>query len=329
MKKWKQKAIVQKVISYLPLSHKINYIFQKYVTKGVNLSDDYFYDKLGHAKDHIKSFQKYADESIPSSCLEIGTGWYPIVPISFFLVGADKIYSVDISFLTSKERLQITLQMFVECDEACQLKNYIDFLPDRFAIISSLLKDYGNFSLDEVLQKLNITYLVEDARKLSLPDNSINLVNSNNTFEHIYPDILIPILKEFRRVVKKQDGVMSHFIDMSDHFAHFDKSINIYNFLQFSDKQWRWIDNSIQPQSRIRIYDYKQIYSDLNIPISDDTFRKGNLKELKLIKLAAKFTDRPLEEIAKSHCHFISNMKTKAHTANKHICASGATTSSE
>jgi len=156
---------------------------------------------------------------------------------------------------------------------------------------------------------LNITYLIEDSRKLSLPDNSIDLVNSNNTFEHIYPNILIPILKEFRRIVKKQDGVMSHFIDMSDHFAHFDNSINIYNFLQFSDKQWKWIDNSIQPQSRMRIYDYKQIYNDLNIPISEEIFRVGNLNELKEIRLAEKFANKPIEEIAKSHCHFISNMK--------------------
>lgn len=103
---------------------------------------------------------------------------------------------------------------------------------------------------------------------------------------------------------------MSHFIDMSDHFAHFDKSINIYNFLQFSDKQWKWIDNSIQPQSRLRIHDYKKIYADLSIPISEETFREGNLNELKTISLADKFFNKPLEEIAKSHCHFISSMTT-------------------
>jgi len=300
------KAFVQKTISFLPASHKINYIFQKYVTKGVNLSDEYFYDRLGHARDHIKSFQKYSDKSIPTTCLEIGTGWYPIVPISFFLLGADKIYSVDITFLTSKERLGTTLKKIIESNKSEQLKNYINFLPERFEVISKLLSDYDKFSLEEVLHKLNITYLIEDARNLSLPDNSIDLVNSNNTFEHIYPDILIPILKEFKRVVKKPGGVMSHFIDMSDHFAHFDKSINIYNFLQFSDNQWKWIDNSIQPQNRNRIYDYRQIYDDLNIPISDESFREGRINELNTIPLADKFRNRPLEEVAKSHCHFVS-----------------------
>jgi len=306
MKKWVLKAGVQKTISYLPLSHKINYLFQKYITKGVHLSDEYFYDRLTHTREHLKNYRTYADKAIPATCLEIGTGWYPIVPISFFLAGADKIYSVDISFLTSKERIQTTLRKFVDCDKAGRLKTYVDYLPSRFDIITKLLSDYHKFSLNEVLQKLHITYLIEDARELSLADNSIDLINSNNTFEHIYPDILIPILKEFKRIVKKNGGVMSHFIDMSDHFAHFDKSINIYNFLQFSDKQWKWIDNSIQPQNRIRIYDYKQIYADLKIPISGESFRKGNLEELKSIPLAEKFTNKPLEEIAKSHCHFVS-----------------------
>ncbi len=308
MKKWKQKAIVQKTISYLPLGQNINYFFQKYVTKGENLNDEYFLDRLGHAKEHIHYYQKITGNSNPNSSLEIGTGWYPIVPISLFLIGCEKIYSVDIKMLTSKERIITTLEKFLEFHNSGKLKDFINYNSGRFEVIKSILNDRGNYDLSQILQLLKITYIIEDARKLSLPDNSIDLVNSNNTFEHIYPILLIPILKEFKRVVKKQDGVMSHFIDMSDHFAHFDKSINIYNFLQFSDNQWKWIDNSIQPQSRIRIYDYKKIYEDLEIPITELTFRAGNLSELKTIPLSEIYLNNSLEEIAISHCHFVSDM---------------------
>tara|TARA_B110000503_G_scaffold51622_1_gene83290 strand:- start:3356 stop:4285 length:930 start_codon:yes stop_codon:yes gene_type:complete len=307
MKKWKQKVIVQKTISYLPGSHKINYIFQKYITKGVCLKDIYFYDRLDHAKTHLKSYQKYSKNTTPNISLEIGAGWYPVVPVSFFLTGTNKIYSVDVTFLTSKERIKTTLNKFVECNNLGKLKEYITIIPERFQVIEDLLNNFEEYSLDEILNHLNLTYLIEDARNLSLESGSIDFINSNNTFEHIYPSILIPILKDFKRVIKR-DGVMSHFIDMSDHFAHFDKSINIYNFLQFTDAKWKWIDNSIQPQSRIRIYDYKEIYSDLKIPISEESFRKGNLKDLESISLAKKYLEKPLEEIAKSHCHFISNM---------------------
>lgn len=307
MKKWIQKAIIQKLISYLPGSYSINYFFQKYITKGVYLNDIYFYDRLEHAKTHLKSFQKYSNENVPRTSLEIGTGWYPVVPISFFLAGTDKVYSVDITFLTSKERIKTTLKKIIECKNEGKLKIYLDILPKRYEILEDLFINYEEYSLDKILEKLNLTYLIEDARHLSLASNSIDFINSNNTFEHIYPHILLSILNDFKRVIKK-DGVMSHFIDMSDHFAHFDKTINIYNFLKFSDTKWKWIDNSIQPQSRIRIFDYKQIYKTLNIPISEEAFRKGNLNELKSITLAEKYKDNPLEEIAKSHCHFISKM---------------------
>jgi hypothetical protein len=307
-KKWILKALVQKCISLLPFRNKINYLFQKFVTKGVNLTDEYFYDRLGHARDHIKSYKKYSGEAIPNCCLELGTGWYPIVPVGFFLTGADRIYSVDISYLTSKERLKVTLQKIISCNDSGRLYEYFNVVPERIEAIRRILIDYDRHSLNSLLQRLNIVYLIEDARNLSLPENSIDLVNSNNTFEHIYPEVLIPILKEFKRVVKKEKGVMSHFIDMSDHYAHIDKSINIFNFLRFSDYQWRWFDNSIQTQNRLRIYDYRHIYSDLKIPVSEEAFIAGDINELKSIPLNYKFADKPIDEIVKSHCHFISYM---------------------
>jgi hypothetical protein len=309
MKKWILKAIVQKTISFLPFGNNINFMFQKYVTKGVQLSDDYFYDRLGHGQEHLLSFQKFTGKPFPQTSLEIGTGWYPVVPVAFFLAGTGKIYSVDITFLTSKERVKTTLEKFIECVNDSRLKTFVDFKSDRLSIIKELLEKYEELSLTEILQKLNITYLVEDARKLSIPNDSIDLVNSNNTFEHIYPVILIPILKEFKRVVKKQDGVMSHAIDMSDHFAHFDKTISIYNFLRFTEKQWSWIDNSIQPQNRLRFSAYQKIFSDLDIVISEQSFRPGNIDEVKQTPLVMPFANMSPEDVAISHCYFVAANK--------------------
>lgn len=311
MKKWILKAIVQKTISYLPFSTRINYFFQKYVTKGVYLGDEYYFDRLGHAKAHLEAYRQYASQPIPKTSLELGTGWYPVVPISFFLVGIDKIYSVDISFLTSKDRIKTTLEKFIAVHQANTLAEYINVQPDRWAILLDTYKRIDNMSLEEILTTFHLEYKIEDARHLSLPDNSIDFINSNNTFEHIYPDILIPILKEFKRVLNTQQGVMSHAIDMSDHFAHFDKSITIYHFLQFSARQWSRIDNSVQPQNRLRIDDFRKIYKDLAIPITAETFRPGSIEDLKTVTLDAEFKAKPIEIVAISHCHFISSVAHK------------------
>jgi Methyltransferase domain len=306
MKKWILKAIVQKTISYLPFSSSINYVFQKYVTKGVYLTDEYFYDRLGHAKEHIEAFSSHSSKKTPETCLELGTGWYPVVPIAFFLIGVEKIYSVDISFLTSKERIYTTISKFLEAEERKVLTDYVKYQPQKFQILKEIYEHYAQYTLEEILEKLNIVYLIEDARKLSLPDNSVDLINSNNTFEHIYPDILAPIIQDFKRVVKKKTGVMSHFIDMSDHFAHFDKSINIYNFLQFSKAQWSIIDNSIQPQSRLRLSDYKKMYADLGIPILEEKNRPGEIEWVKAMQLHDDYKNYSLEDIAITHTQLVS-----------------------
>ena len=311
MKKWILKAIVQKIISFLPFSNVINFQFQKYVTKGVYLSDEYFYDRLSHAQAHLAAYATYATPAhgIPRVCLELGTGWYPVVPISFFLVGVEKTYSVDIAMLTSKERVRTTLSKFVEAHERGLLATYLTPDPQKWATLLDLVANIDRLSLEELLAALHLEYKIEDARQLSLPDNAIDLVNSNNTFEHIYPDILTPILKDFARVVNKEGGIMSHFIDMSDHFAHFDRSINIYNFLQFSAPQWAWIDNTIQPQSRLRVDDYRDIYSKLGIPITAEDNREGDVAALRTIALHPDYAAKPLAVVAVSHCHFISQMK--------------------
>ena len=101
---------------------------------------------------------------------------------------------------------------------------------------------------------------------------------------------------------------MSHFVDMSDHFAHFDTSINIYNYLRFSDKAWNWIDNSVQPQNRWRLSEYEKLHQSLEINISESDCREGNVEEMLSIKLAEKYESFDLKDLAVSHCYLISKL---------------------
>ena len=306
--KWIAKAIVQKTISFLPGSHKINYLFQKHVTKGVYLTQEYFEDRLTHATSHIKSFNEHRGSIEGITSMELGTGWYPVVPITIFLCGAKEIITVDIDRLLTNERLQTTMRMFMEYKTSPLLKS-LPLSPSRLQELEKITNESDALTLEELLKRLNIRYLVTDARQLPLENNSIDMVHSNNTFEHVYANVLSDILKEMKRVVKKShQGVMSHAIDLSDHFAHFDTSITVYNFLKFSDAQWKWIDNSIQPQNRLRMDDYKTIYRNLNIAISEESYREGRIDELKTVKLDKKFSKKSLVGIAISHCHFISKM---------------------
>jgi hypothetical protein len=91
MPSWLLKAGIQGVISLLPNSRRVNYLFQHNVSKGLQLSEPYFEEKLKICTQHIANYRsvKQAPSALSKNVLEIGTGWLPIVPIGLFLCGID------------------------------------------------------------------------------------------------------------------------------------------------------------------------------------------------------------------------------------------------
>ncbi len=309
---WIAKAIIQKSISFLPYSHRINYLFQKHITKGVTLTDALMDDKLIHCASHYKSFKQHHELGknktipAPNTLLEIGTGWFPIVPIGMYLLGAGKIYTVDLTPLLRTENVRITLAKFLAYEKSGQLANFLpNILPERLALLKKIAQQAPQLEYAAILDALHIEPLVADARKLDLPTASMDVIMSNNTFEHIYEGILRAILTSFYRLLKP-NGIMSHFVDMSDHFAHLDKSITTYNFLQYSPKKWAFIDNDIQPQNRLRLNHQRQLQVDAGFKILTEINRPGDEAAFQKIELDAHFADIDLKDLLVTHTLLVS-----------------------
>lgn len=306
--KWVLKAIVQKGISYLPNPERVNLFFQKHVTKGVELNDEHFGYKSTHAYDHIKHFRDLGKTSADTEILELGTGWYPIIPAFMFLTESGRVTSVDIMSWMTKESQVVAFEKILEWREAGKLDQFNELIiQERWQEMLDVISNPQNYSKESIDELLGLTPLIQDARNMDLADGSFDLICSNNTFEHVYPDVLKGILKEFKRVIRK-GGVMSHFIDMSDHFAHFDNSITIYNFLKYSEKQWKRIDNSVQPQNRLRLVQYKEMYQDLGIPITEEHVRPVDSSVLEGQEIHTELQVYSQEELAQSHAYLISVM---------------------
>ncbi len=311
--KWIIKAMVQKTISYLPGSARINYFFQKHVTGGVKLTDDHFGLKLHHARDHYLAFEKYGKPEPLRIILELGTGWYPVVPLFFYLAGSGRVVSIDIQQWMTRETQQLTLQKMLEWHKRGLLN---DLLPgsgrERLEQLTDMLFDPDAYDTGQFNAVIGLTPLIGDAAELDLQNGSVDFICSNNTLEHIPAGKLGKILKEFNRVLKP-GGIMSHFIDMSDHFAHFDRAINIYNFLKFSDRQWQILDNRIQPQNRLRFRDYQQMYEEAGLPVTEAIVREGAPEELQHIRIHSRFSGYSMQELAISHATIISQKQAAQH----------------
>jgi len=302
---WILKAVIQKAISLAPASHAVNELFQKHVTGGVKLDDRFLDDRLTHLRSHLTGYREIAGRPFPRSTLELGTGWYPVVPVGLYLAGADEIHTVDVASLTTRERVTATIDALLDMYGSGRLSEFLFVKPERARALGDLRRTADGMSGPDMLERLGVRLLVTDARDLPLPDGAIDLIHSNNTFEHVPPEVLAGILTEFDRVAAP-GSVQSHFIDMSDHFAHLDKSITIYNYLRFSPRAWRLIDNGVQPQNRLRYGDYRRLYDELGLTVVKEFHRPGDLEALRSVPLHAGYRDRDPAELAISHCHLYS-----------------------
>lgn len=307
MKIWVIKAIVQKLISFLPGSRYINLFFQM-ITGRLKLNREIFFDKLDHLKQHLNNYSNLSGTQIPENIIELGTGWFPVIPVGFYLSGSNKIITTDIHFHVRKKFILETLKSFLDLYEEGVLSNYLEtIIPSRIEKIRKLLLSEEVMDSATIFNEMNIHPFTGSFVEMDLSDLTINLIVSNNTLEHVNPP---EIRKIFQKMIllSSPGTILSHFIDMSDHFSHIDSSISVYNFLKFSDFAWIIINNSIQPQNRERISFYRRLFTEFDIPLSSEIDRKGNSNEIRKIKLAKRFRSLSEEELAITHAYLASKI---------------------
>ncbi|HRE49452.1 MAG TPA: class I SAM-dependent methyltransferase, partial [Aggregatilineales bacterium] len=256
------KAALQGTLSVLPFSRTTNYLFQRYVSKGLHPTQITLENKLSTFKTHLENyrFALNAPDARPERVLEIGTGWLPFVPIAFALAGVAHIITIDKVGLTRRTLLQETLDLFLHYAEQGTLQTWLPLAENRLSLLEQARKRIDTEGIKEALEALHIEARVQDVRELTtLPPP--DLFVSNNTYEHIPGEVLRSILKMYRRLAHER-SVLSDMIDLTDHYVYFDKTITPYNFLNYSERTWRWFNNPLQYQNRLRISDYRQFYEE-------------------------------------------------------------------
>jgi hypothetical protein len=167
---------------------------------------------------------------------------------------------------------------------------------ERYNKLRSLLGRIDNETPAQLLERLNIHIRIEDARDTTLPDRSIDLIFSTVAFEMIRADVLGGLLKEFRRLASF-DAVMSHYVGLMNQYATFDNSIGPYNFLKYSDRWWKFLNNPIIHQNRLRVPDYRELFRKNGWHITEERHTSGPIDELKKIRIAPKFEHHPVEDL--------------------------------
>ena len=298
MSKWIFKSALQRAISWFPQSHKFNAMFQQYVTRGLHVSPASFEGKLDDCRTHFEHYRMFSGSPKNSfTVLELGTGWWPIIPLGLYLCGAKEIWTYDIAPLLRQDTLTRILELYVKYQQDGRLAQVLPHTrPDRVALLRELQSQSLVDSPDSILRSLNIHPIVRDASQTNLPTGSIDLVYSNFCLEHVSRALQQELHREFKRVASK-DSVLSHYVGIGDQYANFDSSISTFNYMKFTARQWRFLDNPIIPQTRLRPRDYRAVIEEAGYEVVKVRSINGSKEDLGKIVLAPEFRHYSEEDL--------------------------------
>ena len=286
---FRYKCFLQQIFSNIPFGVQFNYLFQKYITKSL-FSKDNFLLKVNEAYEHYSKFCVYNKlENNTMRYYEFGAGWHLIIPISMALLGL-KVTCIDVRKLIFKELIKDTIYNFYR---------YKGKLPFTYNIDLTSLRDSKDIE-KTLCVNFNIEYIAPfNASNTKFPDNSIDFISSTATFEHIPRESILPILKECYRVLKK-GGIFSLIIDYKDHWSYFDKNVSVYNFLQYTETEWKKYNPVLNYQNRMRHIEYYELILDSNFEIVENIIDNPNdveKKRLKTIKVSSDFRKFNFDEL--------------------------------
>jgi len=176
--------------------------------------------------------------------LEIGSGWFPIMPYFFkYKFKVKKIFTYDINKHYQKKAIQEFNSVFSKeynCiinedkNNKYNLPSSIDYYPSRNII------------------------------KEKLPQ--ADLIFSRYVLSHVTIEDIIDMHKKFIETYPRGVYII-HFISSSDLRQHGDKSISPQDFLQFSKEEWNKIQTKYDYHNRLRLPQFINIFESLGFEI--------------------------------------------------------------
>lgn len=270
--RWQAKAALMQVFSRLPLGQDLHYLAQRRITRSLPSSGTKFIEIFDQAEKHLDAFRRHSATRFENAHFyEFGAGFELGIPLSFYALGVGSQVLVDIRKLLRVELVNETIEKLRRISSEGHLRR----TPERF-----LDENHSDGDSDEWIKLLEEWYGVRylspcDARNTRLETGSVDFVTSTNTLEHIPAADIRLILKECRRLLRK-DGVMSFIIDYKDHYSYSDPKITVYNFLKYSPSAWRWYSPAFHYQNRLRHKDHIRLIQEAGFEVIEENLSQAS-----------------------------------------------------
>jgi Methyltransferase domain len=300
---WRLKGLIQKVLSTVPGGEHLNDGLQKRFG-GLRHFEQNIASKVDDWKLSIRYLHDVGCNVRGAIFVEIGTGWYPTLPICFNLIGVERVITYD-TVRHMDEAL--TFHMLAE------LERHLDSIAEASGISSDEVRDrYRTLlqakGIDSLLKLAQIEYYAPtDARVTSLVSNSVDLVFSNSVMQQVPKDVIRGLMNESMRILRP-GALALHNVGCSDQYAFVDRGISFVNYLQYSEPKWRKWNNSLQYQNRLRASEFLDLAGDAGLEViyKRTAIRPGTREALFTLKIAAEFERFSREDLAITTIDFVS-----------------------
>jgi SAM-dependent methyltransferase len=302
---WRVKGVVQKTLSALPGGMWVN-------------------DRLQRTLGELRHFDKVVDSKVVDDWLvlavrlrklevsfpdlvlmEVGTGWFPTLPLCFYLAGARACHTFDQNrHLSGRETFRM----------ARRLKGHLKTIAEAVgrplaeteAAYAALQPAMDRRDASELMRVSGLHYHAPgDASASQLNPESVDVAFSNSVLEHIPGAGIRAIFAEQKRVLRP-GGWSVHSVNCGDHYAYFDRALNPVRYLTFSEREWRFWNNDLLYQNRWRPRDFLDAAREagLELPLVEFRARPELLDALPQLRISSEFAGYPAEELCSTSVLF-------------------------
>jgi SAM-dependent methyltransferase len=296
MKTWHKAVLRNTLKAMVPGKQVIRQVLRRVRPYQTNpLNDGNLFNNAIH---QIESLRAAGLDIAGRRVLEIGSGWHPIVPVTFIAAGARSVALTDIEWLLDARMMRSAIDYVLARREELQR---------RLGAVAFERLDIPDAALPAMLDTLGMTYTVPWRTTMS-PTASVDLIVSCSVLEHIEPRMLEAMLADCRRLLAP-GGAMVHFIDCSDHRAMRDKTLSRADFLRYEDRVWRLL--CLNPQSyhnRLRFSEHRALIErqGFAIPYEWRESRDVEREAVAAMPLASRFRGRDVADLAAISAHFVA-----------------------
>ncbi|MFA3917813.1 hypothetical protein [Ruegeria hyattellae] len=290
LKMWQVDCAKNTVTAMLPFQQRLRALKRRIAGKTHQIHEQSVYSG---GFDQIAFLSEAGLDLRDSTILELGTGWYPVIPLMLRLAGARQIILTDAHPLLDRETLKAAVDFLI-----LRRTDLAERLGTSVEKIEETLSYPQDAPVDKALDELGMTYRVQAT--LNTMNVRVDAIISHTVLEHVPPSVIVDLLEQSREILRP-GGVISHGIDHSDHRAHRDARLSRVDFLRYSDAIWRLL--CLNPQdytNRLRHSDYVAMVEAagyeliLERPLMDPVART----DLDGLALAPRFQSRHPDDLA-------------------------------